>query len=293
MNNIILIEDHEDFAKQFILSAKSKAINTTYKKSLDGLKTIIPKHESKFAAIILDIKCLLHDDQEREDSNFIGAAMTYLDQTVPRFPRFILTGDDSEFENLGRYYSEEKIFLKTPQSIDELFNEIQICIENSEALKIKRNFTNAFEIFENGWMDHNGEQQLLKIIKAGLNEKQNSNFKGILADIRSMQERIYKTISSKNNRVVPDSMFKANGMIIFNKLMKHLSGNPNKKYEPTSTVYQNNTIHNMANMIYWSSSEFIHEDIKRDYIISDSAIKSMTYALLEILVWSKQYLMTR
>ena len=43
-----------------------------------------------------------------------------------------------------------------------------------------------------------------------------------------MQETIYKTINKVNVAVVPNAMLKTNGMIEFNKLMKHLNGNPPK-----------------------------------------------------------------
>jgi hypothetical protein len=56
----------------------------------------------KYAAVVLDIKCLLKDNQAKEDASFITAALKYLDSTIPRFPRFILTGDESEFDTLKR-----------------------------------------------------------------------------------------------------------------------------------------------------------------------------------------------
>lgn len=289
MNNIILIEDRQEFADQFIVEANSKNINTTHRRSFDGLQDILPKYSHKYAAVVLDIKCLIREDQEIEDASFIGTAMTYLDRTAPRFPRFILTGDDSEFENLKRYYADEKLFLKTPQDVQSLFRELQYCIDNSEDLRIKREHVSIFEIFENGWMDDQGEKQILKIIKEGLTISDPSKFKGICSDIRSMQERIYKTINANDKNVVPDSMIR-NGMIQFNNLMKHLSGNPTRPLNPTTTVYQNNTIDNIANSIYWSCGEYIHEDPNRSYFISDYTIKSLTGGLLELLLWSKQYL---
>ena len=284
MNNIIFVEDQENFANDFITNAFSKGIYVKHCKSLNGLKSLLPKLEHKYIAVILDIKCLIDDDQEIENANFIGAAITYLDQNVPRFPRFILTGDDTEFESLSRYYTSEKLFLKTPQELENLFRDIADCIKNSEYLRIKREFWTVFEIFENGLIDNQGEKQLLNIIKTGVSEKNALQFKGILADVRSMQELIYKTINSRNTDVVPNAMFKSNGMLKFNELMKHLSGNLNPQYQPTSTVYQNNTIANLAKTLYWSCGEYIHEEPDRAYFISDNTIKALLYSLLEILL---------
>lgn len=292
MNNIIFIDDNKEYADHFIREAKSKNINVTHKKSFDGLKEILPKFSHKFAAVILDIKCLLHDDQEIEDANFIGTAMKYLDQSIPNFPRLILTGDDTEFNNLKKYYTDEKLFLKTPQDLEKLFDNIQYYVDNSEDLKIKREHSSIFEIFENRWMGSEGEKLTLKILKEGLTTSDKNQFKGILADIRSMQERLYKTINKIDKQVVPNNMFRNNGMINFNQLMKHLSGNPdrNRNFQPTTKVYQNSTIDNLSKTIYWSCGEYIHEDPSRTYFISDNTLKSLTYALLELLLWAKQYL---
>ena len=131
--------------------------------------------------------------------------------------------------------------------------------------------------------------KLLKIIQEGLNQKEFGHFKGILADVRSFQESIYKSINIRNPSVVPISMFKSNGMIKFNQLMKHLDGNPDRNYISTTIVYQNSTISNFAQSLYWACGEYIHEDPNRKYYISDYAVKSIVNNLMELLMWSKQF----
>src|SRR5580693_9274493 len=98
MNNIILVDDDQKFIDCFVNEAAAKNISISPKNSLDGLKQLLPTFAHKYAAVVLDIKCLLKDNQAKEDASFIGAALKYLDSTISGFPRFILTGDDSEFE---------------------------------------------------------------------------------------------------------------------------------------------------------------------------------------------------
>ena len=43
MNNVLLIDDREDFSTQFIEHARSKAIQVAPKKSFEGLKEVLPK----------------------------------------------------------------------------------------------------------------------------------------------------------------------------------------------------------------------------------------------------------
>ncbi|MCW3084028.1 MAG: hypothetical protein JWP12_1394 [Bacteroidetes bacterium] len=291
MNNIILIDDREDFVIQFVEYAKSKNMSIAHKKSFSGLKEILPLHHHNFAAVILDIRCLLVNEQEKEDADFITVALSYLDRTIPLFPRFILTGDDKEFETIGRYFKQEKVFKKTPEDLEKLFVDLKNCADNSEPLRIKRENAQVFELFTLGKMAATAEEQLLALLKDGLTEKRISEFRGILTNVRSLQEIMYKCIHNRAPLVVPSHVFKPNGMIEFNKLMAHLNGNPdrNRGHVTTTTVYQVQPIYNLANSLYWVCSEYVHGTASRDYQISDYTIKSLINNLMELLLWSKQF----
>jgi len=289
MNNVILIDDDNEFIQNFTNAAYAKGISIASGNSLEGLKQLLPAHSHKYAAVVLDIKCLLIDTQAKENADFIGAALTYLDSNIPRFPRFILTGDESEFDNLKRFHTQEKMFIKKPEDQEKLLDELEYCVQNAEMLKIRREYPAVFEIFQLGKMNDASEQQLLKILKDSLRETNFGNFKGILADIRSFQEAIYKSINQRNKTVVPDNMFKINGMIEFNKLMKHLSGGIVPPIIPISPVYHVPTIFYLSNTLYWSCGEYIHEDPSRTYFISEYTLRSFVNSLLELVIWSKQY----
>jgi len=289
MNSILLIDDRVDFATRLIQEAASKNISVAHRKSFVGLKEVLPKYEHNFAAVVLDIKCLLKDDQEIEEASFITVALSYLDQHIPKFPRFILTGDDIEFEKFKDYFKHEKVFLKTPQDLERLFTELKYCVDNSEVLRIKRDYSDVFELFIQNKMNNNSEIQLIRILQNGISEADFGRFKGILVDIRSMQEAIYKSIRDRSPSVVPVNMFQPNGMIKFNLLMQHLCGGSIPPNLPSGTVYQNSTIYQLANSLYWSCGEYIHEDPNRIYFVSKYTLSSLTYNLLELMLWSKQF----
>ncbi|WP_156307937.1 DNA-binding transcriptional response regulator [Sphingobacterium endophyticum] len=289
MNSIIIVDDDQDFIKDFTNQAFAKGITVAPANSLEGLQKLLPQYVHRYAAVVLDIKCLLKDDQAKEDSSFIGSALTYLNSTTPGFPRFILTGDESEFDSLKRYHADENMFIKKPDDQERLLYELLYCIQNADLLKIKREYNVVFDIFESGKMNDLAEQMLLKILKEGLIEKNFRNFKGVLADVRSFQETIYKSINIRNKAVVPDNMFRPNGMIKFNELMKHLSGGVTPPTMPLRPVYQVPTVFYLSNTLYWSSGEYIHEDPNRSYFISEFTIKSLINNLLELIIWSNQY----
>lgn len=251
---------------------------------------VLPQCYFKIAAVILDIRCLIKKDQPMEDAGFIATALQSLDMYYPQLPRYVLTGDDVAFDQFKVFFKHEKVFLKTPEDIEALFVEIQLCIEKSVYIRIKRENPDVFHIFDSGKMDVSAEHLLAKILEDGMNEKSFIKFKGICAQVRSFQELIYKSINRRNQAVVPNNMFHSNGMIKFNDLMKHLSGNPSRPGStPSSTVYQNNTIFNLSNYIYWSCGEYVHEDPDRDYEISHNTLRSLIYGLMELILWSGRY----
>ena len=291
MNNILLIDDREDFAETISIYFASKGITVIHRKSFDGLKELLPKSQHLLAAVVLDIKCLMTDDQEKEESSFITVALKYLDQKASGFPRFILTGDDVEFETIRNYFVEEKVFLKTPQGIDSLFIELDNCVQNAIPLRLKRENPLIFDAFEDGVLPMDKEYKVLNILE-NYNESNPANFKGIIGDIREIHEDVYKSINNRNNSVVPDRFISDNGLPSFKTdFYNHLLGNldRNNKFLPTTTVYQDSTISSTTKFIHSACSEFIHDSSKEGYQISHYTLKSLINSLMEVIIWAKQY----
>lgn len=291
MNNIILIDDDQTFITSFVNEAVARNITVSPKNSLEGLKILLPKFAHKYAAVVLDIKCLLKDDQIKEDVSFIGAALKYLDSTTFDFPRFILTGDDSEFESLKKYYPDEKMFLKKPDDQQKLFNELNDCIKNAEHLRLKRENSIVFEVFDKGLLNLDKEKILISILK-NYNENNFSNFRGVIGDIREIHEEIYKSLNIRNKKIVPDLYINGSGSPIFNKAFyTHLEGNldPSNKFIPRSTVYQDSTLLSETKFIHQACSEFLHGTSKCQYNINNYTVKALVNALMELIIWSKGF----
>jgi len=295
MNNILLIDDDNDFKEAFQIEAQSKNFNLIHQKSFEGLQKIMPQYHHKIVAVVLDIKCLLTDEQSIENEKFIGVATKYLDLNFPRFPRIILTGDDDAFDGYRKYTDGEYIYQKNPKGFNDAFNKLKYFSDNSEILNLKRAHLSVFDLFEKGYYDANTEKSLISVLQ-NRNELNFQNFGGILRDVRALQETIYKVINEKNKLVVPDNKFKQNGMIKFGQLMNHLNGNPNPGnhpdplHNPCSNIYHNSAIYYLTNGLYWTSGKYIHADPNESYKISSYTIKSLINNLMELFIWSEQYI---
>jgi hypothetical protein len=291
MNNIILVDDDANFINSFKNEAFAKGITVSPKNSLEGLKQLLPIYAHKYAAVVLDIKCLLKDGQAKEDASFITAALKYLDSNIPGFPRFILTGDETEFDTLKKYYTDEKMFIKKPDDQVKLLDQLIFCVQNAEPLRLKRENPLIFVAFDRGFLPANKEQTVLNIFK-NYNEMNSTNFRGIIGDAREVHEEIYKSLNSRNKSVVPDRYINGNGSPKFTgDFYNHLQGNPdrNNGYAPTTPIYQDSTISSTTKFIHQTCSEFLHGTSKTHYPINHYTIKALINGVMELIIWSTQF----
>lgn len=291
MDNVILIDDNPEFVQLFTNEAKARNIHVVLAKSLASLKTLLPVLEYKFAAVILDVKGLLEDDQVKDDAGFIGSALRYLDSTSPDFPRFILSSDETEFGALSTFHPDEKIFVKQQEDLEKLLIELAYCIKNAEPLRIRRDNVEVFDAFERSLLPAHTEASIINIIKS-YDEKDPTNFRGVIGEIREFHEEVYKALNQRNKEVVPDRFINRNGSPTFSgDFLKYLSGSllRENNYQPSTTVFQDNTISLHSKSIHNACSEYLHGTSKTGYVISSYTVKSLINSLLEIVIWSKQY----
>lgn len=290
MEPIILIDDDADFAKSFANEAFANGgLTVAYHRSLDGLKTLLPAKAHQFAAVVLDIKGLLKDNQPKEGPEFIPAALKYLDTHIPTFPRFILTGDESVFENLRALYTDEQLFVKKPDDLKKLWVKLQYCVQQAVPLRIRREHPKVFEVFDRKLLPAAQETKVIGILK-GLTEKDPANFKGIIADIREVFEELYKAIHQRNKAVIPGAFMNPNGTPAFGwRLAAHLAGNPDRSHKPTTPVYQDTTLAAQAQLVQHACSEYLHNSSKIGYAIHDYTLYALINALAELLIWSTLY----
>lgn len=120
--NLLLIDDKEEFKNDFKSIAQRKGYGIAWGKSYDDLVEKLPKIHLEITAIILDIKCLMSNDQEIERADFIGSALNYLNREFPDIPRMILTGDEKALETVTYIHqNDEDIYKKEPEELDRLF----------------------------------------------------------------------------------------------------------------------------------------------------------------------------
>jgi hypothetical protein len=292
ISNILLIDDRKDFYETFRYDIEAQGWNLLHQKSLDGLKKVMPQLHQKLACVILDIKCLHTDDQEKESSDFIGDAITYLDQNFPKFPRVILTGDDKDFEGFKTYNKSESVYLKTPQGQKDLIEKLAHFIQHSVRLRIIRENPEAFQTFENNHLNTEKEKELIELLLALENVK-DINLSDNIAKTRRFLEVIFKRLNELSTAFVPNEFITGDSVNLAYSIrfLSGLSVNPhwNRKVNisPSGKTLPDHIIYIVQMIKDVASSAGNHDYNER---VTHNALFTSVYGLLELLVWFNDFM---
>lgn len=254
--DIILIDDEKEYCATMKNESRYYGMRVTdFQNWEEGIREFLS--DVRYKALILDAKCLIHQDDEKEDMNFLPYVLDKLREievnTNRHIPFVVSTG---YFDNLVMFEKtlqerKAKIFSKTAPK-KEMFEYLKSQIERSGEIQIEKEYADIFELFEKGHLDATFRSELMTLLKEMQTEDERKiadNF----AAIRRIKETLMRVVKEKK----PD--FKQPKMVYeFSNLIKNVS-----------------------------STYGSHGDKKLDYKSGKYAIISLTNALLEMLLWFK------
>ena len=283
---IFLIDDDTDFSKEFAQLSITYRIGTIHKTNYRDMVKDLPLLSGKLSCIVLDINCLIEPNQEVEREDFLGKAISYLDQNYKSLPRVILTAVPSGYDDVKKYFANEKVYMKTKNDIIAMLQYIDGLDIESE--KIRSLYSDVFEILERSLNTNEIETQLLSLIKKS-DSKDYSEIVDCLAKIRRIQESIFQNINKTNKEILPDSVFKENKDLKFWDIHKHLQGNPSRdtNYKAITKVYYSGLIADFSEMLYKISSDNGSHNPSENHGYNPTAysVKSLMNALMDFIRW--------
>jgi hypothetical protein len=271
-----------------------------YTDSTSGLKELEQSYK-EYHAVLLD-GLFFKNEKETGDVQ-TGEAFAEVAKVLGNLkaqgiiiPWFIYSGqksfvkDKNSFVNIfsDGAFANGKVFDKNKdEDFEELCKQIKIEANKLPITIAKNSYPDIFEIFELGYLPESVEENILDLLIKPLPQN-NSEFKGILTNIRSIHESCFIKLSTIGVVTYPEESF--------NNINKHLSGNKIwnstlRKLEAKSTEYQNAAIENLQKWIYFTCGNYIHyleEQHNDGYMISNYAVESLKNGLLEILLWFKK-----
>lgn len=267
-----------------------------YSNSKEGIPEL-KKNYKDYDAVILDgLFFKVHDQKGTDiDQTAFGEVAKVLNELRAKgiiMPWFIYSGQPSFVKDKNdllevlkdKTFANGKVFDKSKeQDFKELLAEIKKAADSNPERIIKINNPEIFSIFEDGILPDDVESQLLSIFKKPFYDDK-AELKAILTNIRSVHESVFLKLEGIG--VIPKNL-------TFNNKVRHLSGNKNAAngWNPTTIEYQTSEIENLQKWIFPTCGTYIHHLDQSHYtgeVISNYALKSMFYGLLELLLWFKK-----
>jgi hypothetical protein len=282
MHKVLIIDDQKKYVQSQIELAGNMGIDLEHIDNWEDAQKYLEQNPDYFKAIIIDGKGKLTKDGKEENSNHLSVALKWLDVQRGKGNYLYHVVNTGFVEEIKKWFDSVPIYGKLGQE-KKMFEEILIRIESNDSQKIKTKYADVFEVFDKKYLDSKTEAQLIKAIQ-DCDKQKLEEIKGNLTNIRGVQEAIYNALRSDKMGIVPKNMTK------HGDIKKLLDGNPDpqKDYTPTSAVYQNSSISNLSNTLYWVSGQYIHNIDKQTYFISHYTVKSLLYDLMELLLWFKE-----
>lgn len=301
MIRILMIDDNEEVCKatrDYCYTAHSISLQYTLNLE-DGLKELF-EATTAYDAVILDGRGLLKEGDLKATENHVVRGILSIKEKRPFFPIAVYTAflgiAHDRLEGLPRG-NEVRVFEKTSRPPSDLFEYLIESVENHDLYKVRNKYETVIDLFQTGQIVH--DEQLLSSFLGLLVKYEKDAFLsldataryGAFGTLRAVLEAMYKSLNEHAVHMVPDDMF-ISGKMNFNRIKKHLSGNRLKnpetaRYEPTTKVYQSQDIEYLAQCVYWNAGSNLHFDPDRVGALTNYALISNLFALLEIMMWYK------
>lgn len=290
---VLLVDDNindkllEPLADQASNFAQCELIHvTTWDKALK----LLDEDPYAFDGLIIDGKGQKSASAKSEDDSFLSTVLPALrDRSRDGFclPYVIYSG---WAEELKRYYADEPIFWKGKDQEEEMLLYLQNAIViNSEVYKCRQLYPNIFELFDLKMLYSKYERDMVDILNATYHNF-TGNRSALIKTIRPIFENTFTKLREFDNSLIPDEYF-AKGKVEISKIVWHLSGSfqvdkqtgisgfSSKQILSTPSFYLLKTLQDIT-------SHFMHNTRE---VPSDYLIRSCTNALIEYLLWYKQF----
>lgn len=299
---LFLDDDADELITDLRMSAKLHrvSINHFFTNAKEGIK-FIRENKDQFDAIILDGFFLAKPDSSKKKD--ISALKETVDELKKIFytegihiPYCVLTGYLEEISG-DSILSDIQVFRKGKHN-KEMFDYLKSKVEKTEVYQIKHEFENVFELFDLKLLPADKEEDLVEILSK-LKSERKYNDDDAFNPIRKMYEALINELHdqtlerNKHQDVVPEKLYNERGDLSILWSWYYLSGMEVRKdndviiearNEPVWPSHIKNLVKSMVDIFQEGSHDYAED-------VHHYAYKSTVYALLELLLWYKEFIL--
>ncbi|MBK7573356.1 MAG: hypothetical protein IPI10_17785 [Bacteroidetes bacterium] len=245
-----------------------------------------------YEAIIIDGKGQLSKDSKTEDESHLSVAIGWLKEQKGRglsIPIFINTGFHDEISKYHRPDNDViEIFQKGENQTLKMFDSVRKAVESKEGRKLENLYADVFSVFNNHYLPAEKKALLLQALIASQNQ---NCLKSDFNAVRELLELVYfklNVIGVLDNKYFPSG--RPNFEWCYRFLCNLDVSTPTWKDSPIGYATFPVHIGYIVNGVKNVSSVFSHS-YNEEY--TPYALKSITYGVMEVLLWLKKFVDTQ
>jgi len=252
---------------------------------------ILDESPYEYHGLILDGKGQKSEKSKSEDDSFLNLVLKNLHERANKgnyLPYVIYSGWADE---LRKYYDGEPIFWKGKNEERQMLDHLKQAIGKSETYKCRQLYPDIFEVFDLNLLHSKYEPELVNIVNLTYN-----NFTGnsevVFRCIRPIFENTFHLLNEFDGQLVAPKYF-SKGSPNISGISRYLAGSPT--YNKTTGEMEFPTDKVISLPLYYllvmlqdvTSSTAMHHFDKKP---SEYLIRTCTNALIEYLLWYKQFI---
>lgn len=282
-----------------------------YTNAKEGL-TELKKNFHLYDAIILD--GFFYEDLnqlgEALDNSAFGSVALTLKSFKDRgfvIPWFIFSGQPSFVKEKNtlvkvladRDFAQGQVFEKNDEGFNRMCEEILKAVNENENTIIKNDYSDAFEVCTQRYIGLNYQKQLIDILKAIKQPKEKFNDELYFSQIRLILEELFRTANRFG--LLHDACISSDGKVNLSESSLFLAGEKTKHIGASCSNrhFPKIIADSVKSIIFITGSAAHTDDLRneglvnlheyRSQINTPYLLYSLTFKLLDVLVWFKSY----
>ncbi|MCM2356588.1 MAG: hypothetical protein NDI77_00390 [Geobacteraceae bacterium] len=291
---MLMIDDDERYVDALFRDAQRHGIFLLHAASLEEGREILEGEKgAEIAGVILDVECYRRRDEETPDSSFIIAATKYFTERAPHLPLAAITGVQHLYDRYLKDFSGIWRVYKKGRDEGEMFARLRGEALELEWVRIAGRYPDVFRVV-NEHLGPDARQELLDCLRT-MEETSLPRIRGNLANLRSIQERIYIVLQRRRPDMVPRRFITYRDgeseiqSVNLAQILDHLKGS----YDPKSQqnrgevfLHYRSTLYRFSEMIYKVSSDGIHAiDEDSQGKPTRYTVQAVQFALFDLILW--------
>lgn len=291
---MLIIDDDERYVDALFRDARRAGVRLVHAASLEeGREVMEGADGTGICGVILDVECYKRRDEATPDSSFIIAATKYFTEKAPHLPVVALTGVQALFERYVKDFAGIWQVYKKGRDESAMFAHLRQRALELEWVKVVGRYPDVFRVVD-AYLGADTRQSLMDCLLT-MDEGTPARIRGNLANLRSIQEKLYIVLHRHRPDMVPrrfvyyeqgDQPLKSVNVAA---ILEHLKGSfdmRSRQLQGEVFLHYRSPLYRFSELVYRVSSDGIHA------IDEDSADKPTRYtvqavanALLELVLW--------